>query len=121
MAVFWSTLHRLALLDLRGTGAVVVFHEDLALGGTSALEALFHRCGLDWNHRVAASTGAAWEKKPGPASSAQPGRLHDFDRAPQSVAAGWRAHVSPTEVAVLDHLAHATWSRLQSLRLDVSR
>ncbi|HET8983877.1 MAG TPA: sulfotransferase [Pedococcus sp.] len=121
MAVFWSTLHRLALLDLRGTGAVVVFHDDLALGGTSALEALFRRCGLDWNHRVAASTGAAWERKPSLTSSAQPGRLHDFDRAPQSVAAGWRAHVSPAEVAVLDRRTHATWSRLQSLRLDVSR
>jgi hypothetical protein len=99
----------------------VVFHDDLALGGTSALEALFRRCGLDWNHRVAASTGAGWERKPSPTSSAQPGRLHDFDRAPQSVAAGWRAHVSPAEVAVLDRRTHATWSRLQSLRLDVSR
>lgn len=69
-AVFRSTLHRLALLDLRRTGAVVVFHEDLAMGGTSALEALFHRCGLDWNLRVAASTGAAWERKPSPTSSA---------------------------------------------------
>ena len=69
MGAFWSTLHRLALLDIHESGAVVVFHEDLALGGTGALRTLFRRCGLEWNSAVAASAGAAWGARPLPMPS----------------------------------------------------
>ena len=120
MGAFWSTLHRLALLDIHESGAVVVFHEDLALGGTGALRTLFRRCGLEWNMAVAASAGAAWERPTAPDAVVQDQRLHHFDRAPQAVASGWRQHVSASEVETIERVAGATLRELQDLRLAVS-
>ena len=120
MGTFWSTLHRLALLDIHESGAVVVFHEDLALGGTGALRTLFRRCGLEWNSAVAASAGAAWERPTAPDAVVQDQRLHHFDRAPQAVASGWRQHVSASEVETIERVAGATLRELQDLRLAVS-
>lgn len=124
MARFWSAINSVALDDALATpGAVVVSHEDLSISGAAGIRALAVACGLsmplaDDDHVQPES--AARSATPVAAAGTPDGRtLHDFERAPQEVAHGWRGKVSHPELAALEHHAGATLARLRDAALPL--
>lgn len=113
MGSFWAALHDIAMADIDATGAVVVFHEDIAGGGVEAGRLLYRRLGL----RMTRRTERAWA--PDVAKVADTSRLHNFERNPKSVASGWRAAIDETELATLERTAGSTLEQLRSRAIDL--
>jgi hypothetical protein len=119
MAWFWSTLYSVALRDLADVeDAVVVSHEELAVGGTPALGRLFEACGLA---APPDEPSRGPEAAPAPvASKEDEGKvLHRLDRPPDEAATAWRSVVDDSELAMLDDLAGPTFGALQAARLPL--
>lgn len=119
MAWFWSTLNSVALRDLAHVqDAVVVSHEELAVGGPTALGRLFDACGLVG---PADAPPRAPEAVPARDVESGDGRtvLHRLDRPPDEAATAWRSMVDDAELAVLDELAGSTFAALQEARLPL--
>lgn len=110
MAQFWTLLHTRALADLDGVdGAVIVSHEAVATGGDAAMHTLFDRLDLTWKPEDAPTQPAVPEQR-----EADPHALHNFDRAPETVASSWRARVSPAELELVELAAEATLRELEA-------
>ena len=118
MGVFWSWCNTVALDDLAElardpatstAGArrrgLVTSHEQLVVGGDSAVSSLRSRLGLAPPRRRRRSVPAAGQQGRG-------GGLHDFVRDPVELTEAWRAALTPSEVARLDELTAATAKRL---------
>lgn len=121
MARFWVALNRAALADLRDIpDAVIVSHEEVALGGNDAIASLFDLCGLLWN----ASVERAIERSGSvPAASTKPPpakRLHDFSRSSLQVAHAWREEVSFEELQTLEHIAGGMLRDLEAARTSLT-
>lgn len=114
MGRFWAALHDLAIPGIDATGALVVFHEDIATGGSDAARLLFAALGLTMTAKV--EQGWATERS----GAADASRLHNFDRDPRAVATGWRAGLDDAELATLDRTAGSTLAELGHRRLDLS-
>lgn len=139
MGWFWSTLHLLALTDTRPPGwseeaggadrpppIRVVSHEELALGGPSALRRLYDSLGLRWHPRAGAALAPSSGGSSGPwgrpvGESGAPTILHDFAREPASVATAWRSVLSATEIDAMDGAAGDVYRRLHALRTPLIR
>lgn len=121
MARFWAALNRVALEDALATPhAFVVSHEALTTAGPAGVRALAVACGLTL---PPAEDEPDVDQAPSsvPARGTPEGkRLHDFDRAPQEVAHGWRGKISDLELAVLEHHAGETLARLQGSALSLT-
>lgn len=113
MGAFWAALHDIAIADIDATGALVVFHEDIAIGGVEAGRRLYQRLGL----RMTQRTELHWE--PSVAKIADAARLHNFDRNPEAVASGWRAATDETELAALERTAGSTLDQLRTRAIDL--
>lgn len=113
---FWNTLHEMALPGIEGSGAVVVFHEDLAAGADASMSILAATLGLDG--RAQADQPPAHQ--PTTSSAVDPDRLHNFDRDPRTVAAAWRDEISDTELEALEEATATAMSSLASRRLDLT-
>lgn len=115
IAWFWNCLHGIALADLPLTpGAVVLSHEDLAMGGTAAARAVFNRLGLRWNQ---AAVEEFWQSP-----RTQPRRtrsLHSFDRQPARAAREWRAKITPDERRRLESATGEVQKLLSDVRLEL--
>lgn len=112
MARFWTALNRVALSDVLDTpGAIVVSHEAVTAGGHATVAAVAAACGLT----LATDPG---ERNPLAVTSAAvaedfgANRLHNFNRAPDEAAHGWRAKISDAELAVLEEHAGPTLESL---------
>ncbi len=114
MAEFWSFMHERVLDWLPAVPqAIVVSHAELVRGGRSAVSKVLRACGLQPSSvdRVLA---------PGATSSAGEGQLHQFDRAPDEVADGWRTRVDSRELEILEAVTAPTWTKLHDRRLDLA-
>lgn len=113
---FWSVLHDMALPGMQESGAVVVFHEDLASGGEASMRILAASLGLD-------ERAEGPDRTPPPPVSpppVDPARLHNLNRDPASVAGAWRGEVSDAELESLEDATSETMSALSRRRLDVT-
>lgn len=120
MARFWSAINRVAVADALGTaGAVVVSHEDLSTAGPAGVRALGAACGLTVPRTGEGPSPSRTPSPPTGLGTPEGKRLHDFDRAPQEVAHGWRGRVSDDELAVLEHHAGPTLAQLQGAALTL--
>lgn len=113
MGAFWAALHDIAIADIDSTGALVVFHEDIATGGVEAARLLYQRLGLRMTQR--AELGWA----PVEAKVADASRLHNFDRNSTAVASGWRAATDESELAALERTAGSTLEQLRARSIDL--
>lgn len=121
MARFWVALNRAALADLRAIpDAIIVSHEDVALGGNHALARLFELCGLPWNSAVERAIDRAGSASAASADRPPTKTLHDFSRSPAQVAGAWRAKVSLDELKTLEHLAGGLLSDLEAARANLT-
>lgn len=111
MAAFWSFLHAeaLAALDRAGCGLVVA-HDELLAGGEAAVGVLRSALGLRPPRRQAA---------PAPARTERAAGLHDFDRAPEELAEGWRRELAPGEAEAIAEATAAVAGQLAARRLRV--
>lgn len=114
MAHFWAMLNNQALADMQYLpGSLVISHEELASGGSSAMHQLYELCGLRWDSSLGEddrkSQGVGRHK---PKADA----LHNLHRPPQEVAAEWRSRLTNTEVSLLDEVAGDALNNLDSKR-----
>lgn len=115
MVEFWTVLHRQVLAWLPEVpDALLVSHAEASLGGAPALRRLMLACGLQPGDPASATAGALAADAP------RAGRLHSFDRAPGEVTSGWRARLTPAEVAVVEEGTAQTWQELQSRRFELT-
>jgi hypothetical protein len=112
MAMFWSALHEQALRDLPALhDSVVVSHEAVAAGGTTAVRAIGGLLGLAWDRPVGDAPHRA-------TAGVDPGALHNFDRPSAEVAGAWRADVDADEVDLMESIAGSTLASLRRHSLD---
>ncbi|HET6876614.1 MAG TPA: sulfotransferase [Jatrophihabitans sp.] len=118
MGRFWAALYEMALDNVADLeDVVVVSHEEIASGGPTAGRRLFGALGLRWSSAAEAElAGARADSAPADAP-ADDRNLHNLDRAPGEVAAAWRKHVSPDEVAVIEAVTAEVRGRLDAERL----
>ncbi|MDO5502421.1 MAG: sulfotransferase [Actinomycetia bacterium] len=92
---FWNALYGMALHDAArlGDDVVVIAHQDIAQGGEAFGSALFSHLGLQWGRHAAAELGREDSARP----PRDPATLHNFDRAPASVAQEWETKITPPE------------------------
>lgn len=106
----WRAIYRQVLEDRdRLPSMIIVSHEEVAQGGDRALSRLLSACHLP-DYAPQRVTGGA----------DQPGRLHNFERDPSSVATAWRNDVDPGELEVFDALSNSIMTALNSQRFDLS-
>lgn len=113
MTEFWTFLHERVLEWLPEVpSTVLVSHAELALGGTSAVEAVMRRCGLE-------PSGRPVRPEPVEAVPINPaaGQLHGFERAPEEVSGGWRSRLTEAETRAVESRTAGTWAALESRRL----
>jgi hypothetical protein len=115
MGVFWSALHEFALADIPTSGAVVVSHTELATGGVEAGQALAERLGLPWSPAMDAEFSKESSSGPG-----DPTQLHNFDRAPATVAEEWRSKLADVDVERIERVASGTLAKLESARMSLA-
>lgn len=120
MAQFWGwgydqALDALDALAAQGRPTVVVSHADLTAAGRAGHNLLRGKLGLDPVSPAAAATvrGATDSRR------VDPGRLHNFDRTPDEVLSQGRANVDPDELARIEQLTAATWTRLTAAKLAI--
>ncbi|GAA3876756.1 sulfotransferase [Tessaracoccus defluvii] len=119
MGVFWSALHLIALADIAGDPVVrdrvhIVAHHELAGGGPAAGRTAAEMLGIGWN----AAMGGELARES--AGTARAGNLHNLDRSPAEVAAGWRAAIDPRELDEIGRVSSEALSRLESSRLRLT-
>lgn len=111
---FWAALYEIALDNApRTPGLTVVSHEALAGGGAAAVRALFETLGL----RAGERTHAELQREARVSEPATSVRLHNFDRAPDAVASGWRASVSAADVDAVESVAGEVLAKLEEMQL----
>jgi hypothetical protein len=111
MGSFWAVLHELALADAEQCGAVVVSHTELAAGGVAAGRSLAARLELEWSPAMSAELS-----KESSAGAVPAGQLHNFDRAPATVAEEWRTKLADHETELVERVAGPTLARLEAAR-----
>jgi hypothetical protein len=116
MGIFWSVLHEFALADAATCGAVVVSHAELASGGVEAGRVLAAHLGLEWAPAMAMELSK--ESRGEVATSTQ---LHQFNRAPVAVAEEWRTKLGDEEMQRIEHVAAATFAKVEGARLRLLR
>jgi hypothetical protein len=113
MIEFWTTMHRTVLDWLSDVPeTVLVSHAEVANGGAHAVKRVMRACGLDPAERDRG--GAARAAEP------QPGRLHDFARAPAEVTEGWRTRLDPADAARVEDGTAEVLRALDDRRLRVT-
>ncbi len=93
----------------------MVSHAELATGGVDAGRVLAARLGLAWSD---AMTDELTREASGAALAGA--QLHNFDRAPATVAQEWRARLGDGELDAVEDVADRTLARLESARLVLS-
>jgi hypothetical protein len=116
MAEFWRFCNLIALEDLQHVPQyLIVSHAELTAGGTPALARLTQALGL----------GTPVAGHPGTASARvgvavpEPGVLHEFRRDPSGVNEGWREHLDPAHVLLMEQVAGDVFAALQDGRLPL--
>jgi hypothetical protein len=112
MGIFWSVLHEFALADAATCSAVVVSHAELASGGVEAGRVLAARLGLEWSPAMAMELS---KESHGEAVTST--QLHHFDRAPVAVAEEWRTKLGDGEMQRIEHVAAATFAKVEAARV----
>jgi hypothetical protein len=115
IGLFWAALHELALADAARAGTVIVSHTEVATGGVEAGRALADRLRLTWSPAMTAELSKESSGRAVPA-----GRLHNFDRAPATVAEEWRTRLDDEEIERVEHVSAATLARLDQARFRLS-
>jgi hypothetical protein len=117
MGAFWAALHDVALPQIDATGAVVLFHEDIAAGGLAAGRVLYSALGLT----MSADAERRWApERSGSTATTDASRLHNFERDPRAVATGWRAGLDEGELTALEATAGQTLAQLHRRAIDLS-
>lgn len=113
MAAAWLWMHQVALADLAGLpDAVVVSHSALTAAGPMGLRRLAARLQLDVPPRRSVPARRRLRR---PTAV----ELHNFDRSPAAVEAGWRAEVGADEIARLETATAPAWEQLEARRLPL--
>lgn len=115
MARFWVVLNTQSLRDIESMGnALVVAHEDVTLGGATAMRRLYGLLALPWSASVESAVRQAADTDRSPKKG--PAGLHDFTRSPEDVAGSWRKHITEAELQVVERIAGAALSELSDRR-----
>ena len=116
MGCFWGALYDIALWHAARIPAVtIVSHEELATGGVASGRRLLDHLGLRWNGDAATELS-----QQGSARSVAKSDLHNFDRAPASVAGEWRTKLEPGEIDVIERTTQRVRANIELFRLPLT-